>query len=99
MSTGDAEIDRLLSDYERACFGEKAGTYSIHYMDTEASLTAAIAALVKDAQRYRWLRNESLGQWQHPIAVSQSLQAERMVYVGPLCLEALDKAIDEARKA
>lgn len=53
-------------------------------------------AMALDAARYRWLREKSLGQFEHPIVVSQKRVEHGMQYVGPLCLEALDKAIDSA---
>lgn len=52
---------------------------------------------LKDAARYRWLRDHSLGQYEHPIAVSQRRAPfDTMQYVGPLVGEPLDKAIDQA---
>ena len=37
-------------------------------------------------RRYRWLRDESLGQWQHPIVVQQHKfeSLGTMRYIGPL---------------
>lgn len=49
-----------------------------------------------DANRYRWLRNKSLGQFTAPIAVSQKRTGDCMTYVGPLCGKELDSAIDAA---
>jgi hypothetical protein len=59
----------------------------------EAELDAARA----DAERYRWLRDNAAGQWEHPIVVSQKRQGDRMLYVGPLGFKELDAAIDAAR--
>jgi pheromone shutdown protein TraB len=56
------------------------------------------AQLQADAARYRWLRDSSLGQWEHPIVVSQSRTPYGMRYVGPLMGAELDAAIDLARK-
>lgn len=57
---------------------------------------AEVEALKRDAERYRWLRNNSLGQWEHPIVVSQTKRGMGMLYVGPLIGIELDKAIDAA---
>ena len=50
----------------------------------------------KDAARYRWLRDESVDQWEHPIVVSQSKMNDSMRYVGPLSAGVLDAAVDAA---
>ena len=50
----------------------------------------------QDARRYRWLRNNSAGQMEHPIAVTQEKTERGMVYVGPLTSDLLDAAIDAA---
>ena len=52
-----------------------------------------------DAARYRWRRESSLGQYEHPICVSQNRVERGMQYVGPLCGDALDKAVDAAMSA
>ena len=50
----------------------------------------------RDAERYRWLRDNSVSQWEHPIVVSQTRTEYGMRYVGPVCGRALDRSIDEA---
>jgi hypothetical protein len=58
---------------------------------------AEIAEALKDARRYRWLRDHSVGQWQYPICVSQERTfRDDMRYVGPLIGAGLDQAIDAA---
>jgi hypothetical protein len=66
--------------------------------DDLPAVRAYIEALAADAARYRWLRDGSLGQWEHPIAVSQERTEFGMRYVGPLIGEELDAAIDAASK-
>jgi len=63
-----------------------------------AAARAEAEALRKDAERYRWLRNDSLGQWEHPIVVSQARTPHKVLYVGPLCRAELDAAVDAARE-
>jgi hypothetical protein len=53
----------------------------------------------QDAARYRWLRDNSACQWDHPIVVSQSKGDWGMRYVGPLTSSSLDAAIDAAMQA
>lgn len=68
----------------------------------DARLAAAGMTDNRDAERYRWLRNSSIGQWQHPVVVSQervTYPRDHMRYLGPLCDAALDKAIDAAMAA
>lgn len=60
------------------------------------SIYEHISNAVKDANRYRWLRDKSLGQYQHPIAIQQRRVERGMQYIGPLCGEELDKNIDAA---
>lgn len=50
----------------------------------------------RDAERYRWLRNCSAGQWEHPMVVSQQRRDDRMLYLGPMLGNGLDQAIDAA---
>jgi hypothetical protein len=38
----------------------------------------------RDAGRYRWLRDSSVGQYDHPIAVTQERTQTGMLYVGPV---------------
>jgi hypothetical protein len=59
-------------------------------------LIAEVERLRADADRYRWLREKSIGQWEHPIVVEQMRAMDRMQYIGPLSFGALDKAIDAA---
>ena len=58
--------------------------------------TEEVERTMKDAARYRWLRDKSLGQFNHPICVEQNRVERGMQYIGPLCGKALDKAIDAA---
>jgi hypothetical protein len=46
--------------------------------------------------RYHWLRENSIGQWEHPIVVTQRRTGDHMTYTGPLILDALDSMIDAA---
>ena len=66
---------------------------------TVRELRAEVKAMRADAERYRWLRDNSAGQWEHPIVVTQRRQGHRMQYVGPLVFRELDAAIDAARSA
>ena len=52
--------------------------------------------LRKDAERYRWLRNESFGQFVRPIVVSQVRNGGNLRYIGPLISRELDESIDAA---
>jgi len=54
-------------------------------------------AVERDAARYRWLRDTSAEQYEHPIAVSQTRTDVGMRYVGPVLGKALDDAIDAER--
>jgi hypothetical protein len=57
-------------------------------------------AAKQDAERYRWLRDKSRGQFQHPIVVEQRKAAfDTMQYIGPMFGDLLDKAIDAAIRA
>jgi len=58
----------------------------------------ALFEAVRDAERYRWLREESSGQFEYPIAVSQRREGDTMVYIGPLVGDDLDFATDAARE-
>jgi len=49
-----------------------------------------------DAERYQWLREKSIDQWEHPIVVTQERLERGMRYVGPVIGKALDAAIDAA---
>ena len=61
-----------------------------------AELREQLAALRLDAERYRWLRNDSFGQFVHPIVVSQTRTERGINYIGPVFYESLDAAIDAA---
>jgi hypothetical protein len=93
------DIEALVDAYGRAAQAD-----GWHDIDTDRTthardaLLAAIAEVCRDSERYRWLRDFSIGQNKHPIVVSQSYQAERMLYVGPLCYAGLDAAIDAAMR-
>lgn len=50
----------------------------------------------RDAERYQWLRNCSLNQYEHPIVVSQERVDDHMRYIGPVMAKDLDQAIDQA---
>jgi hypothetical protein len=54
------------------------------------------AALKLDAERYRWLRDKSPGQYEQPIVVTQARAGDHMKYIGPLAYNDLDSAIDAA---
>ena len=61
------------------------------------ALAQAYLDAIKDAERYRWLRDSAAGQWAHPIVVEQrKAPFDTMQYIGPLFGESLDKAIDAA---
>ena len=55
-----------------------------------------IEQLEKDAARYRWLRNKSIDQWEHPLVVSQGYMFGKQTYYGPVIGEILDEQIDVA---
>lgn len=59
-------------------------------------LTRELDAARKDAERYRWLRDASMCQWEFPFVTEQHRMPEKMVYIGPLTGHALDTAIDAA---
>lgn len=89
----------------------KIGTVSLSDSDEWKVLppaipTAAVSAapsgeVERDAERYRWLRESSVGQWTHPIVVEQlrDRKFDRINYIGPLSGCALDAAIDAAKSA
>tara|TARA_R110000868_G_scaffold409399_1_gene694804 strand:- start:493 stop:1026 length:534 start_codon:yes stop_codon:yes gene_type:complete len=52
----------------------------------------------RDAERYRWLRNDSFKQFVHPIVVSQTHTERGVNYIGPVFYESLDAAIDAAKE-
>lgn len=58
------------------------------------ALKAEIEGLWKYAERYLQLRDKSLGQYIHPICVSQEQTEFGMRYIGPLVGSALDQALD-----
>lgn len=74
--------------------------------DIDASIfirqyAAQIERDARDVERYRWLRDKSYGQFEHPICVAQlpqRLGSERVgiTYIGPMIGEVLDQAIDAA---
>jgi hypothetical protein len=76
---------------------EDADGEFVSYDDYE-KLRQRCEELEADARRYRWLRDESLGQWQHPIVVHQHKfeSLGTMRYIGPLIGNDLDTAIDRA---
>lgn len=61
-----------------------------------AGLSAEFGELLADAERYRWLRNDSCEQFVHPLVVSQERRGDHMRYVGPMLGPTLDAAIDAA---
>jgi|GEM_PF-4034215 len=69
--------------------------------EAQRKLSVAVSegkGLVADAERYRWLREYSAGQYVHPIVVSQRKALfDTMQYTGPLIGDGLDAAIDAAR--
>lgn len=66
-------------------------------MTNRQELLDRIRALEDDAERYRWLRDRSANQYEHPLVVSQTRMERGMQYVGPLTGRSLDAAIDKAR--
>ena len=50
----------------------------------------------KDADRYHWLRDNSIKQFDHPIVVTQHKRETGMLYIGPLTGPSLDEQIDAA---
>ena len=70
-----------------------------NYWKNAGHSTEAPDALCDYALRYWWLRDKSLGQYEYPIAVSQKRVERGMQYIGPLCLEDLDKEIDAAMRS
>lgn len=66
-------------------------------MTNQQALLERIRVLESDAERYRWLRDSSANQYEHPLVVSQKRTEHGMRYIGPLTGNALDVAIDKAR--
>lgn len=66
-------------------------------MTNQQPLLDRIQDLEDYADRYRWLRDCSANQYEHPLVVSQMRMEHGMRYVGPLTGKALDNAIDKAR--
>ena len=65
----------------------------------ESALCGAVVRAreaMRDAARYRWLRDASAEQYDHPIAVTQTRSDVGMRYVGPVLGKVLDDAIDAA---
>jgi hypothetical protein len=60
------------------------------------SLKAQLAECKKDQARYRWLRDNSINQYDNPIVVSQSKRPKGVLYIGPLFGKILDGEIDAA---
>jgi hypothetical protein len=61
-----------------------------------AELMQRVGAAEKDAERYRWLRNNSYGQFEHPIVVTQHRNEESLRYMGPVIAHELDRITDAA---
>lgn len=51
---------------------------------------------ITDAERYQWLRDKSMCQYEHPIVVSQKKNEYGIRYIGPLTGKALDTEVDAA---
>lgn len=66
-------------------------------MTNRQELLDRIRALEDDAERYRWLRDRSANQYEHPLVVSQTRTEYGMRYIGPLTGRSLDAAVDAAR--
>lgn len=66
-------------------------------MTDPIALLERIRDLEDYADRYRWLRDCSADQYEHPLVVSQTKSEHGMRYVGPLTGKSLDSAIDKAR--
>lgn len=88
-----AEADKQANDARMAAGIE---SLSANYWKSKAESSAPEAGLIKDAERYRWIRDKSLGQFEHPICVTQKRVERGMQYVGPLVGKPLDEAIDAA---
>jgi hypothetical protein len=83
----------------RGALGDRTSEEIVEQARNEwaASVPAPTPEEPKDALRYRHLRDNSLGQWAHPIVFSQERLADgRMRYVGPLAGADLDAAVDAA---
>lgn len=65
-------------------------------MTNREALLNRIRALEGDAERYRWLRDHSANQYEHPLVVSQTRTDYGVQYIGPLTGKSLDAAIDRA---
>lgn len=72
------------------------GQYNHAEKAAERALREGMAMHEQDAKRYRWLRDSSPNQYEHPIVVSQRRTGEGITYVGPLAWNELDAAIDAA---
>lgn len=66
-------------------------------MTNRQALLDRIRSLEDDAERYRWLRDRSANQYEHPLVVSQTRTEHGMRYIGPLTGKSLDAAVDAAR--
>jgi hypothetical protein len=102
----DEEIDKVLGAAYRKLVLDTGYSGGMGSETWDRAAARAIAAHVsgvaasddaRDAARYRWLRDRSANQWEHPIAVTQRRATDRMQYIGPLTGENLDEAIDAAR--
>ncbi len=103
---GSLHVTRILNHIQEtldALSGADAASKHFTAKHAEATrenkaLRVECEGLRKDAERYRWLRNHSANQWEHPVVVSQRRAAfDTMQYIGPLIGESLDAAIDRVR--
>ena len=67
-------------------------------VDLVYRLARELRAALADAERYRWLREHSANQYDHPLVVTQFCTGKKIQYRGPLIGKALDAAIDAARE-
>lgn len=65
--------------------------------DTISSLCTALDAAQKDAERYRWMREDQATTWNEPWCVTRRGSEDIEPYA--LFMEELDQAIDAAIKA
>ena len=91
----------MLDELERAFDRRNAnGAECMHWCNELEHNFPELIRLARAGRRYEWLRNNSVKQFEHPIVVSQEKKPQGgMLYLGPVCGEALDKAIDAALSA
>ena len=100
LNMSDTLTDEEISDILalRLLQDSAEGPRIIRALERAATMKRELAAALVDAERYRWLRNRSANQYEHPIVVSQERTEHGMRYTGPIFDRQLDAAIDSARK-